>query len=243
MRVAALYDIHGNLPALEAVLSDVFQLGVGKIVVGGDFVLGPMTLECLELLLEIDIPVHFIRGNCETAVFDEIEDNRLPILPESVLADIRWTAHQHFSKHREFLAKLPKTVTVRINGLGNVLFCHATPKSDTENFTRLTPREKLLPSFDGIDERLVICGHTHMQFDINIGEIRVINAGSVGMPFGKTGADWLLLGEKVEFRHTNFELNKAAELILKTDYPHAEDFVKNNVLNAPSEEKMLEILS
>jgi diadenosine tetraphosphatase ApaH/serine/threonine PP2A family protein phosphatase len=124
-----------------------------------------------------------------------------------------------------------------------VLFCHATPRNENECFTRSTPEEKLLPVFHGVDAALVVCGHTHMQFDRMVGKIRVLNAGSVGMPFGKPGADWLLLGPDVQLRHTPYDLTKAAERIQATDYPQAQDFVAHSLMQPPSEEKMVEVFA
>jgi len=100
-----------------------------------------------------------------------------------------------------------------------------------------------LPVFEGIDFPLVVCGHTHMQFDRMVGKIRVVNAGSVGMPFGSPGADWLLLGPDVELRHTTYDLTQAAQRIRKTKYPQAEDFAARNVLQPPSEEEMLKVFA
>jgi predicted phosphodiesterase len=120
-----------------------------------------------------------------------------------------------------------------------VLFCHATPRNDTEVFTRLTPEGRLVPVFDGFDVAVVVCGHTHMQFDRTVGRVRVVNAGSVGMPFGGPGAYWLLLGPGVALRHTSYDLTKAAERIRDTEYPQAEDFATRCVLRPPSEEQTL----
>ena len=78
-----------------------------------------------------------------------------------------------------------------------------------------------------------------MQFDRTIGGIRVVNAGSVGMPFGEPGADWLLLGPDVQLRHTPYDLASAAESIRTTTYPQAEDFAAQYVLQPPSEATML----
>jgi predicted phosphodiesterase len=92
---------------------------------------------------------------------------------------------------------------LEINGLGRVLFCHATPRNDNEIFTRLTAEERLLPVFGEAQGELVVCGHTHMQFDRMVGKTRVVNAGSGGMPFSDPGAEWPLLGPEIQLRHTN----------------------------------------
>ncbi|HVH80740.1 MAG TPA: metallophosphoesterase family protein, partial [Stellaceae bacterium] len=133
------------------------------------------------------------------------------------------------------------TIRVAIDGLGDVLFCHGTPRNENEIFTRLTPEKVLLPVFDGVDAAVVVCGHTHMQFDRIVGKTRVVNAGSVGMPFGKPGADWLVLGPTLELRHTAYDLAGAAERIRKTTYPQAEEFIARNLLHPPSEEEMLNL--
>ena len=124
----------------------------------------------------------------------------------------------------------PATCRVEIRGLGEALFCHATPRNDTECFTRLTPEDRLAPVFAGVSVPMVICGHTHMQFDRTIGKVRVVNAGSVGMPFGAPGAYWILLGPNVQLRHTPYDLTKAAERVRDTSYPKAEDFAAHNIL-------------
>jgi putative phosphoesterase len=243
MRVAALYDIHGNLPALEAVLQQIREAEVDRIVVGGDVLPGPMPVETLARLLDVPIPVQFIQGNGEVAVLAALAGREAYPLPKQVQEIIRWTAQQLPAEHARVLAGWPKTVRLENPGLGEVLFCHATPRSENENFTRLTPEEVLLPLFEGSHASVVVCGHTHMQFDRMVAKIRVVNAGSVGMPFGEPGADWLLLGSGVELRHTSYDLARAAEGIRGTKYPQAEDFAARNVLQPPSEEEMLKVFS
>jgi diadenosine tetraphosphatase ApaH/serine/threonine PP2A family protein phosphatase len=153
---------------------------------------------------------------------------------------MRWVARQLTPEHAQFIASWPSTLEVNIDGLGEVLFCHATPSSDTDVFTRLTPDDRLLPVFAGLNARAVVCGHTHMQFERRIEGTSILNAGSVGMPFGIPGAYWLLLGPDVQFRHTRYDLAKAAARIRETTYPQAEDFATNNVLHPPPEERMLD---
>jgi putative phosphoesterase len=243
MRVAAIYDIHANLPALEAVLEDIRQVEVDQVVVGGDVVPGPMPRETITCLRSLDIPVQFIHGNGDREVLAQMrgtETEWYRAAPEQWREPVRWTAEQLHPEDERLLAGWPATLRVEIRGLGEVLFCHATPRNDTEIFTRLTPEERLLPIFAGLNVPVVVCGHTHMQFDRTIAGIRVLNAGSVGMPFGEPGAYWLLLGPGVELRRTRYDLAKAAERIRSTKYPQAEDFAVRNVLQPPSEEKTLE---
>jgi len=243
MRTAAIYDIHGNLPALEAVIQDIRRAEVDRVIVGGDVVPGPMPSETLRYLLNLDIPLQFIHGNGDREVLATRVGKETSAIPERFREIIRWNAQQLFPEHERLLASWPLTLRLEIRGLGEVLFCHATPRNDTEVFTRLTAEERLLPIFEGLHVTLVICGHTHMQFDRTIGKVRVVNAGSVGMPFGKPGAYWLLLGPEVQLRHTSYNPGKAAERIRTTSYPQAEDFAEHNVLQPPSEREMLELFA
>ena len=243
MRVAAIYDIHGNLPALEAVLHDIGLADVDCVVVGGDVVPGPMPCETLACLRGLRVPVQFIQGNGEVAVLAEMAGAGPSNLPGPVREVIRWVARQLDAEQERWLASWPKTLRVEARGLGAVLFCHATPRSDTEIFTRLTPEDRLLPAFAGANAPVVVCGHTHMQFDRMVGGARVVNAGSVGMPYGAPGAYWLRLGPDVQLRHTPYDLARAAERIRATDYPQAQEFAAHNVLQPPSEREMLEVLS
>ena len=254
MRVAALYDIHGNLPALEAVLQDIRQAEVDHVVVGGDVVPGPMPRETLRRLLDLDLPVQFIHGNGELAMLAQMAATESsPVTywgttsgappPEQYREVYRWTAQQLQPDFQPVLASWPKTLRLEIGGLGEVLFCHSTPRSETEVFTRLTLEDRLVPLFEGLQVSVAVCGHTHMQFDRRIGRTRVVNAGSVGMPFGDPGAYWLLLGPDVRLRHTPYDLAQAAERIRATQYPQAEEFATHDVLQPPSEEKMLEVFT
>lgn len=238
MRVAVLYDIHGNLPALEAVLREVRDAAVDRVVVGGDVIPGPMPGEAIDALTGLDLPVAFIQGNGEREVLAQPTGS----VPERFREVMRWVGAQLSPEQADRLARWPQTFQLSVSGVGEVLFCHATPRSDTEIFTRLTPEADLVPLFGSAVAPLVVCGHTHMQFDREVGGKRVVNAGSVGMPFGSPGAYWLLLGPDVELRRTEYDLAEAANRIRATDYPQAEEFAANNVLEPPSEEEMLAVL-
>lgn len=246
MRIAALYDIHGNLPALEAVLDEIRREGVDQIVVGGDVLPGPLPVECLDLLTSLEIPTLFIMGNGDREVLARIrriETDWYRSAPPQWREPIDWTAQQLRPEHEQLIASWPATLSLHVDGLGDVLFCHATPRNDTDIFTRLTSEERLTPIFAGTKENIVICGHTHLQFDRLVGKTRVVNAGSVGMPFGRTGADCLTLGPAIDLRHTDYDLQRAAERIRQTAYLQAEQFVTSYVLNSPPEEQMLQAYS
>jgi len=238
--VAVLNDIHGNLPALEAVLDEIASAGVERVIVGGDVLPGPMPHETIARLLALDLPVQFIHGNGDRVVRAQMNGQEPTEVPEPFRDIIRWTAAQLSREDEQLLASWPLTLRVQVQGLGDVFVCHATPRNDLEIFTRLTLEERLLPVFAGVDAPLVVCGHTHMQFDRKVGATRVVNAGSVGMPFQDPGAYWLLLGPDVQLRKTTYDLEKAARLVRQTTYPRADEFAARNILQPPTEAATLE---
>jgi putative phosphoesterase len=236
MRVAALYDIHGNLPALESVLEELQGVAVDQIVVGGDVLAGPMQVECMERLRALSSPVVYLMGNSDREVLAARHGNENQKLPPFALQMLRWSAGQLTTEHERWIASWPKTLRLEIPGQGSVLFCHATPRDDDEIFTRWTDEARLLPIFGAAEAAVVICGHTHMQFDRMVGNTRVVNSGSVGMPFGRPGAEWLLLRPEIELRHTNYNREEAARRIAATGFPNAPEF---DILNPPPADAML----
>lgn len=238
MPIAALYDIHGNLPALEAVLQDVRAAGVDAIVVGGDVMPGPMPRECLELLASTGIRTEWIHGNGESAALEALRGGPLTQVPEAFRGGITWSANQLTEAQVRTISMWPLTTRLTIEGMGDVLFCHATARNDTELITKLSPDERIETVFAGVDAAIVVCGHTHMQFDRTVGHLRVVNAGSVGMPFGEPGAYWLLLGDDVELRMTSYDLDAAVERLKGSAFPGAADFAAR-IVSPPSEEQIL----
>ena len=229
MRIAALYDIHGNLPALEAVLAELDEIAPDLILVGGDVVLGPFPRETLDRLTALGERARFIRGNTDRMLLEEAPDlDDPPPWPDRHA----WARAQLTDEERRFLATPPDTAVVEVDGLGAVLFCHGSPRSDEEIITRATPPERLSDILAGVQQRVVVCGHTHVQFDRVVGGTRLVNAGSIGMPYeDELGAYWALLGEDVELRRTGYDAERAASLIRATDYPAAAEFAEDFVLH------------
>jgi len=226
LRIAALYDIHGNLPALEAVLAEVRLAAIDAIVVGGDVLPGPMPRECLDLLNSTGIRTEFIHGNGESAAIEALKGGMLDAVPAAFRDWIRWSASQLADEQVKQVTAWPSTIQLELDRLGSALFCHATPRNDTEIVTRLSPDEHVRTLFSSANTAVAVCGHTHMQFDRTVGPLRLINAGSVGIPFGEPGACWLLLGPEVQLRHTTYDFDAAAKRVRATQFPGAEGYAK-----------------
>ncbi len=225
MRVAALYDIHGNLPALEAVLADVEREGVDAIVFGGDIASGPMPRETVELVQSL-VDAVFVRGNADTLsspAMSPAHDNAR-----------RWVEQQLDDEQIAWLANLDFSAV-----LNDTLYVHASPE-DWTIITELTTDERLTELLSGVEQSRVVAGHTHMQLDRTVGPIRFVNAGSVGMPYeAAAGAYWAIMDHDVEFRRTEYDLERAAAAIRATSHPLAEEIAEENVLAVPSREEAL----
>jgi putative phosphoesterase len=214
VRIAALYDVHGNLPALEAVLAEVEGEQPDAIVFGGDIIAGPMPRQTLERVLTLGERAHLIRGNADRIVLEF----RRGMREGGVGFADAWVGEQLSDDQAELLDSLPMTVTLEVDGLGRVCFCHATPRSDEEIFTERDPDDVVVGMLDGVEERTVVCGHTHIQVERQVGRWRVVNVGSVGIAYGALGAHWALLGPDVELRQTDYDREAAARLIRSTGW-------------------------
>jgi putative phosphoesterase len=221
VKVAALYDVHGMTWALEAVLAEVEDERVDLVLFGGDIVYGPYPREAVELARSV-AGARFVRGNCEREL-DEWD--RAHLDPDQ----LQWAQ------------ELPLALSV-----DHVLYCHATPTDDTPRTTALTPDDVLEERFGGLEERLVVIGHTHHQFDRRAGEVRVVNAGSVGMPYeSEVAAFWTLIddGDPV-FRRTPFDVERAVAEVRASGWPLADGFVAENLLvAAPRDEAIARLES
>ena len=221
--VAALYDIHGNLPALDPVLAELAADPPDAVVIGGDVAAGPMPVEVLARLRDLPWPVHFLRGNADRFVVMGYDGTIPPRLLEHPLyrADA-WTATFISRADRDWLEALPPLLRLPVDGHGEVLFCHATPRSDEERVSVFATDERLGRILAQDDAPLLVAGHTHRQFDRTVGDRRMVNAGSVGRPYEhEPGAYWLRLGPELELRRTPYDVEAATEAFRAVGYPLA----------------------
>ncbi|MEN3283045.1 MAG: hypothetical protein V7607_4185 [Solirubrobacteraceae bacterium] len=228
MTVAALCDVHGNLPALDAVLADPAFVRADVVVIGGDVAAGPMPAEVLDRLGELELPLRWVRGNADREVVASFDrgDTDASVHPDDPAARAdAFTAGRITRPHRDLLAGFEDVVS-----LEGALFCHGSPRDDNEIITALTPVERLAPMLEGVDEALIVCGHTHHQFELRAGDRRVVNAGSVGMPYeGHAAAFWLLVEDgEHELRRTAVDVDAMAAALRATDYPDAEDLISES---------------
>ena len=208
------------------------EAGNATLVFGGDLAAGPAPAEALDRIIGLDALV--IRGNADRELLSEE-------IPSGGLVG-EWVVAQLEDRHREFIAALPETVELDVTGVGRVLFCHGSPRSDEEMILRTTPDERLRDMLQGVEADVVVCGHTHMQFDRVVDGIRVVNAGSVGLAYGGPGAHWLALGPGVEHRRTAYDNEGFADHVAASDWPLAARFAEENIRNHPSEEEALAFL-
>jgi predicted phosphodiesterase len=221
--VAALYDIHGNLPALDAVLAELRREPPDAVVIGGDVCAGPMPREVLARLRAMPWPVHWLRGNADRAVVMGFDGTIPPELRDHPLyRGDAWAATFLTRADRDFLDGLPPLLALDVEGLGEVLFCHGTARSDEERVTTATPPERLAEILTDALARVVVGGHTHRQFDRRAGGRRMINAGSIGRPYEhRPGAYWLRLGPDVQLQRTAYDTAAADAAFHGLGYPAA----------------------
>jgi predicted phosphodiesterase len=236
VRVAALYDIHGNLPALEAVVAEVEREQPDAIVFGGDIIAGPMPRETLELVRSLRERAHLIRGNADRYALE----SRHGLRREAVgLSD--WVGGQLTDEEATLLGSLPLTLTLDVDGLGPACFCHATPRDDEQVFTERDPDAVVAEMLAGTEEATIVCGHTHLQVDRRVGPWRVVNAGSVGFAHDPPAAHWALLGPNIELRRTDYDREDAARRLREAAGTRSRDSsVIEDLVRPPSREEVLD---
>jgi putative phosphoesterase len=235
MNVAVLSDIHGVLPALDAVLAEPDVVAADRIVLLGDMLAGPMPVETLERLLALGERAVWVRGNADRELAASARGDGM-FVPDPIFP---WAAKQLRPADLPVLDALPLTVS-----LGDVLFCHATPRNDTEIVLVDSPLERWAEVLDGVTASTVVCGHTHMPFVRLADRTLIVNPGSVGMPYGTTGAHWALLGDGVQLRRTPYDAEAACRfLVSECAYPDIEEWADFFVRNPASDTEALRVFS
>jgi putative phosphoesterase len=220
---AVLSDVHGVLPALEAVLGEPDVVNAERIELTGDVAAGPQPVEVLDRLLGLGDRVVWVRGNADRELVDLARGGTNS--PDEISA---WAAAQLRRKHVDLLDRLPHPVTLAVDGFGEVVFCHGTPRDDDEVVlvdTRLAQWAEIVAELPD-EVTTVVCGHTHMPFVRLAHGRQIINPGSVGMPYGRPGAHWAFLaGGAVSLRRSEFDLDLACSAVCRdSSFPDAAEW-------------------
>jgi len=226
MRVAVLTDVHGNLPALDAVLAALAHERVELVVSGGDVCAGPMPAEVLTRLVALGetVPMLWVMGNADREVIGAWDGNLPEARDDPAATAAHFAAARIGRDMRDFLATFAMSLAA-----DGVRYCHGSPRADTEILTAASSPRRVDAALAGTTERIVVHGHTHHQYDHG----RIAGAGSVGMPYeGRAGAFWALVDRgRVALRRTAYDLDAAAAAIRATGYPDAEDLLSESLLD------------
>jgi predicted phosphodiesterase len=235
VQVAALADVHGNAPALAAVLAEVVREAPDLVVFCGDLTWGSLPGETIALVRSLEVPARFVRGNAERALL-ELQAGEVA----EPTAREQWMLARHREDDLAWLETFEPTVSADVDGLGPTCFCHGSPRSDEECVTERTPAERVVEFMAGRDEHVVVTAHVHLPYERSVGDVRLLGPGSVGLPYGDGGAAyWALLGPEVELRRTAYDVLAAVELMRETDDPRA-DAIAEMMLEPPSREEVVE---
>jgi putative phosphoesterase len=237
VRVAVLADVHGNAPALAAVLEEVEQEDVGRIVFLGDLSWGSFPGETLELAMALADRATFVRGNADrdlVAFWDRVEEG-----DATASERVRWMVQRHTREQRDFLAQFRDATVHEIEGVGQTLFCHGSPRSVEELVTEATPEDRMTELLEGVEQEVLVTGHTHVSYERRVLGKRALNPGSVGLPYeGRPGAYWALLGPDVEFRRTPYDVAAVARRMRGSDEPRALELAEM-LLQPPTREEAI----
>jgi diadenosine tetraphosphatase ApaH/serine/threonine PP2A family protein phosphatase len=213
--LACLADVHGNTAALGAVLASEDFARADAVAFLGCTTTGPDPRGVLERCADLKMPVFHLAGNGERWVLERSSGVR-PVERE---VD-EWLIAAHGDDGLATIGSWPGGLSVAHSPAGGLRLCHGSPRSDIELLTSLTADDRLREATSGVEEPVVIHGHTHVQYRRNaVGRV-IAGAGSVGLPYAASpGARWVLISDEVRLVVTPYDLDQAEALIAATGYP------------------------
>jgi predicted phosphodiesterase len=214
-RLACLADVHGNVAALDAVLKSEQFATVDAVAFLGCFTTGPEPDVVLQRCAGLGVPAYFLAGNGERAVL-ELADGGTEDWPVG-----HWILARHGAAGLDTIRSWPAGLVIEVEGIGGVRLCHGSPRSDIELFTPRTSPERIADATADTPQRVIVHGHTHLQYERHVGATRVIGAGSVGQPYttGEFGARWAILGTDAELITTSYDIAEARRRVTECGYP------------------------
>ncbi len=239
--VAMLSDVHGVLPALEHVLAEPAVARAELVVVTGDHIWGPQPTAVLDRLAALGDRAVLVRGNADRELLQMSHGIDVGLADDSLSV---WGAAQLTVGHQRLLDAMPEQVTIEIDGFGPVRFCHATPRDDEEVVLVDSRLERWVEAFRDLPDEVptVVCGHTHMPFLRLVDGRLVVNPGSVGLPYGRTGAHWAILsGGTVSMGRTVIDPDVLVhEVVARSGLPEVAQWAEENLRNPAGDVEAIE---
>jgi len=226
MRLAIISDIHGNLVALKALLSDLQRRRVSKILCLGDVAAtGPQPCEVIEFLQSVQWPC--VVGNTDEALAKNIADlppakewRQLPRREKARMLELdEWTRRQLRKSHRNYLSTFKPTIRFNPENGPSFLCYHGSPRSKHESIEATTPEKDLSRYLHGHDADIFAGGHTHTQMFRRFRSSIVLNPGSVGLPFSVEKSGRLRNPTHAECAIVNFVGRSFSLELLAVPYP------------------------
>jgi predicted phosphodiesterase len=233
MRIAVISDIHGNRPALDAVLAEIEQEQVDRLVCLGDVAVGPQPSAALERIAETGCPV--IMGNWDAAFLNGMPD-MAGELGKMLVQQAAWSSEQLSDSERDLIRGFVPSLELSLGDGVDALFFHGSPRAFDDLILANTPTEYLDEMFDGVAATVMVGGHTHFQLFRGHRDVVVVNPGAVGLPFRSDPAGervrispWaeygLLTHEDgrlaVDLRRVDYDTDAYLASTLETGMPHA----------------------
>ncbi|HEX4057021.1 MAG TPA: metallophosphoesterase family protein [Galbitalea sp.] len=223
-KIAVLSDVHGNVPAFAAALTEIAEADVEGVAILGDLTWGPQPVEILAMVDSLGMPAWCNRGNAERALIDMASGDRPTERPVD-----QWMIDTHRPDGVAALTAFAHSTSVEVGAIGSIRFCHGSPRSDIELLTPATSAAQLAEVTKGVSERTIAHGHTHLQYQRVVGEHTVFGPGSVGIPYGtegRPGARWALVTDAIELRVSEYDIEESIEIARSVGYPGLANYEK-----------------
>jgi putative phosphoesterase len=239
--IAILSDIHGILPALDAVLAEPDVIAADRIVLPGDIAAGPQPIAVLDRLLRLGDRAIWVRGNADREMAD-VARGRIASSGDPI-SD--WAASQLPDRYVTILDSLPHPLLISVAGFGDVLICHGTPRDENEIVlvdTGMERWEEVLRDVP-VSVSTIVCGHTHIPF-VRLAHGRtIVNPGSIGLPYGLSGAHWAMLRDgSITLRRTIYDVQAACDAIVSgSTFPDVRQWVNESLRVTPSDAEALAV--
>jgi len=228
MKLAILSDIHGNEQAFKSVLEDISKINVTHLVILGDISFrGAKPKQCLDLVKGLDAKV--IKGNADEWIVRGVQQGEVPEKALAMMqAEQSWAKSKLSDEDLHYLKSLPETLEIPLTNQIQLYACHATPTSLFDVISDQATNEEFLPFIEANERaNYYVYGHIHLPFTRQFSGKKIINTGSVGLPFdGDPRASYIVFDRtekdiQIQFRRVSYDVEQACQDLDDEGYPES----------------------